>query len=235
MMAKFNASLREGHLRALLRIFAYCKQKHITSMIVFDAHAKDFSDVTWDSVDWSEFYPDAVKLGEAIPFNAPRPRGNAVQLNMFCDASHATDLITRRSTTGILFFMNVAPVKWYFKRQNTIESSTFGSKFVALKIAAEMNDGLLRYKIRMFGIPLDGPTNGFCDNESVVRNATIPESTLQKKHNSIAYHKCRESVAQGALRIKHKRGKFNCSDILTKFLPAPAHVQCSRCIMFNRR
>ena len=61
-------------------------------MIVFDAHAKDFSDVTWDSVDWSEFHPDAVKLGEAIPSNAPRPRGNAVQLNMFCDASHATDL-----------------------------------------------------------------------------------------------------------------------------------------------
>lgn len=90
-MAKFNASLREGHLRALLRIFAYCK-KHLTSMIVFDAHAKDFSDVTWDSVDWSEFHPDAVKLGEAIPSNAPRPRGNAVQLNMFCDASHATDL-----------------------------------------------------------------------------------------------------------------------------------------------
>ncbi len=65
-------------------MFAYCK-KHVTSMIVFDARAKDFSDVKWDSVDWSEFYPDA------IPSNAPRPQGNAVQLNMFCDASHATD------------------------------------------------------------------------------------------------------------------------------------------------
>ena len=87
----------------------------------------------------------------------------------------------------------------------------------------------------MFGIPLEGPTNGFCDNENAVRNTTVPESTLQKKHNSIAYHKCRESVALSAIRIKHERGKFNCSDILTKFLPAPAHVQCSRCIMYNRR
>ena len=232
-MAKFNAAPREGHLRALLRVFAYC-EKHITSMIVFDGKAKDFSDIIWDSADWSEFYPDAVKHGEAMPSNAPPPRGNAVQLNMFCDASHATDLVTRCSTTGIIFFMNGAPVKWYSKRQNTIESSTFGSEFVALKIASEMNDGL-RYKLRMFGIHLMGPTNGFCDNESVVRNATIPESTLAKKHNSIANHKCRESVAQGALRIKHERGEFNCSDILTKFLPAPAHVQCSRCIMYNRR
>ena len=71
----------------------------------------------------------------------------------------------------------------------------FGSESVALKIAAEMNDGL-RNQIRMFGIPLNGPTNGFCNNESVVRNATIPESTLQKKHNSIAYHKSRERGAR---------------------------------------
>ena len=193
-MAKFSASPGEGHLQALLRIFAYCK-KHITSMIVFDVRIKDFSDVTWDSVDWSEFYPDAAMLGEAVPPNPPEARGNPVQLNMFCDASHATDLVTRRLTTGILFFLNGAPVKWYSKSQNTIESSTFGSEFVALKIAAEMNDGL-RYKIRTFGIPLLGPTNGFCGNESVVHNATIPELTLQKKHNSIAYHKCRESIGR---------------------------------------
>ena len=98
---------------------------------------------------------------------------------MFCDAAHAADLLTRRSTTGITFFLNGAPIKWYSKRHNTIESSTFGSKFIALKIATEMNDGL-QYKLRMFGIPILGPTNGFCDNESAVKNAMIPESTLEK-------------------------------------------------------
>jgi hypothetical protein len=45
----------------------------------------------------------------------------------------------------------------------------------------------LCYKLRMFGIPLDGPMNVFCDNEVVTKNATILESTLKKKHNSIAY------------------------------------------------
>ena len=130
--AKFGATSREGHLRALFRIIAYCK-KHITSMIVFDFTPKDFEGLTWDSVDWSEFYPDAVKLGEAIPLNAPTPRGNSVQLNIFCDVSNAPDLVTRRSTTGILFFMNGAPIKWYSKRQNTIESSTFGSEFCGIE------------------------------------------------------------------------------------------------------
>ena len=63
----------------------------------------------------------------------------------------------------------------------------------------------------MFGIPIDGPTNGFCDNESVVKNATRPESTLSKKHNSIAYHKTRECVAYKAIHIAHEPGKSNLS------------------------
>jgi hypothetical protein len=47
----------------------------------------------------------------------------------------------------------------------------------------------------MFGIPLEGPTNIFCDNKSVLTNTTKPESTLKHKHNSIAYHRVREAAA----------------------------------------
>jgi len=59
----------------------------------------------------------------------------------------------------------------------------------------------LRYKLRMFGIPLEGPVNTFCDNSSVVTNATMPESMLKKKHNSITYHCAREAIAAGVLRV----------------------------------
>jgi len=85
----------------------------------------------------------------------------------------------------------------------------------------------------MFGIPIDGPTNTFCDNQSVVNNATRPKSTLQKKHNSFAYHKVQESVAAGALCIKHEPGTENLADRLTKFLAAPAHHRCAGCILWH--
>jgi hypothetical protein len=221
------AAPRQGHFTGLIRAFAYVK-KHLQSKIVFDPTKRDWSDIEWITRDWSEFYPDI--KGENLPLHMPEPRGESVQVNMWCDSAHATDLVTRRSTTGIIFFLNGAPIKWYSKRQNTIESSTFGSEFVALRIAVEMNDAL-RYKLRMFGVPIDGPTNGFSDNLSVVRNATLPESTLAKKHNSIAYHKTRECVASGAIRIAHESGKTNLSDVLTKFLPPPAHRWCCQCIM----
>jgi len=108
-----------------------------------------------------------------MPINIPTPRGQAVKINMFCDAAHATNLIRRRSTTGIIFFLFNTPIIWYAKRQNMIESSTFGSVFIALRIASELNDAL-RYKLRMFGIPITEPTISYCE----VKNATVVTLTL---------------------------------------------------------
>jgi len=70
----------------------------------------------------------------------------------------------------------------------------------------------------MFGIPIDGPVNVFCDNKSVVTNSTVPTSTLKKKHNSIAYHRVREAVAAGILRIAKVHTTENLADLLTKSL-----------------
>jgi hypothetical protein len=223
-MAKFMAAPCEGHLMAVVRAFAYAKRYH-TSKLVFDPIPRNWSSITRPTADWHEFYPDAF---EPLPEHFPSPRGQPVQINMFCDAAHATDLITRRYTTWVGIFLNGAPIKWYSKRQNTIESSTFGSEFVALRIAAEMNDAL-RYKLRMFGIPIDGPSNTFSDNESVVINATRPESVLKKKHN---YQKVRECVASESMRIKHERGIANLADVLTKWLPAFKHMSCCKCMMW---
>jgi hypothetical protein len=136
--------------------------------------------------------------------------------------------VTRRSQTGILLFLNRAPIIWYSKRQNTVETSTFGSEFVAMRIAVELIEAL-RYKLRMFGVPLDGPTNVFCDNEAVTKNATIPESTLKKKHNSIAYHRTREAVAAETIRVAKEDGVTNLADVLTKLLPqATKDFLCDR-------
>ena len=114
--------------------------------------------------------------------------------------------------------MNRAVVLWYSKRQNTVETSTFGSEFVAMRVAVELIEAL-RYKLRMFGVPVEGATNVFCDSEAVTKNAMFPESTLKKKHNAIAYHRTREAVAAGTIRVTKEDGKTNLADILTKPLP----------------
>ena len=130
----------------------------------------------------------------------PEPRGKSVQISCYVDADHAGDVVSRRSHTGILIYVNRAPVIWYSKRQNTVETSTFGSEFIALRIATEMIG--LRYKLRMFGVPLDGPANVFGDNQFGINNASIPESPLKKKHVAICYHRVMEACASGIIRLE---------------------------------
>ena len=49
----------------------------------------------------------------------------------------------------------------------------------------------------MMGIPVEGPSYIEGDNQSVLVNTTIPDSTLKKNNQSIAYHFAREGAAQG--------------------------------------
>ena len=122
---------------------------------------------------------------------------------------------------------------WYSKRQATVESSTFGSEFVALRVASELIISM-RYKLRMMGVPIEGPTHVFCDNEAVYKNSSIAHSTLKKKHNSICFHRVRECVAAGIQVIHKVDSADNLSDILTKSLPAHIRKKLRSFIMYIR-
>ena len=88
----------------------------------------------------------------------PEPKGHEVLISCFVDANHAGNVKDRRSQTSILIFVNKAPIHWYSKRQATVEVSTFGAEFCAMKVSVEMIEPL-RYKLCMFGVPIDEPRN----------------------------------------------------------------------------
>jgi len=132
---------------------------------------------------------------------------------MFVDASHATNLVTRQSRIGVLIYVNKTPIIWYSKKQNSIETSSFGSEFMALGV--ELLEGLI-YKLQMMGVPIEGYCHTCVDSMSVVNNTSIPESVLKKKSNTIAYHYVRSKCAEDVLRITYENTKTNLADILTK-------------------
>ena len=116
--------------------------------------------------------------------------------------------------------MNSALVKWFSRRQQTVKTSAFSSKFIALKQCIEDVEHL-RFKLRMFGIPIhdDGePTHILSDNNSVVTNTAKVESSLNKKHSSIAYHFSRWNVAAGVCQIAWVPTGENIADAMTKIL-----------------
>ena len=142
----------------------------------------------------------------------------------FCESDHVGDKVARRSRTGILLFVNRALVNWVSKKQNSVETSTFGSEFMGLKTAMEMVIGL-RYKLRMMGVPIEGPTRFCVDNMSVVNNTSMPSSTLKKKSNAIAYHFVREKIAARVGYVTYEPTDTNLADILTKQQSGPERTQ----------
>ena len=142
-------------------------------------------------------------------------RGNQVVILIFTDAAFARGLVTRRSQSGIIIYINCASITWYSKQQNTVEASTFGSEFIALEVGCEINNGL-RYKLRMMDVPVEGSTNVYFDNEAVVNNSSLEESTLKKKHLLVCYHKTCECYAKGAVHIGYKSIETNLADVCTK-------------------
>ena len=146
-------------------------------------------------------------------------------ITVFIDADHAGDTVSRRSRTGFVVFLNGAPIYWMSKKQTSIEISTFGSEFVAMKQATKFVRGL-RYCLRMMGITVTNPAFVYGDNQSLLYNVTLPSSTLKKKSNSIAYHFVREGCAMKKWICGYVRTHLNPSDILTK--PKSAGVDRDR-------
>jgi hypothetical protein len=228
LMSQFSCAPRKGHIDALYGVFRYLK-KYIKLKLVLDHRLRNMEQFDFKTFEWERYYPGAKEL---IPDDLPDALGNPVQVTFFVDAAFATDLVTRRSTTGIIIFVNGAPILWYSKRQATVETSTYGSEFTGLRIAIEKVEGL-RFKLRAMGLPMAGPANGFCDNQSVVLNATLPSSTLKKKHNAVNYHKCREAIASGTVRLAKEPGETNLSDICTKLLNGPRKRLLASHILFQ--
>ena len=210
---------RIGHLDAVHQIFRYL-QKNLSKnpgrlafdpvIPVIDENLFNCSAQTMEH--WKEFYPEA---SDPVAIGAPEPLGNPVDIAAYVDANHAGNLANRRSHTGILIFVNNALTMWFSKHQNTVETSSFGSEFVALRIATEMVEAL-RYKLKMFGVPILGTSSVFCDIKSVVTNASVPSSVLNKRHNAICYHRVREAQAAGIIRVGWIPGTENLADLLTK-------------------
>ena len=141
--------------------------------------------------DWYDFYRD---VKEAIPEDSLTKRVNVVYTHCFVKTEHASDRNNRGYQTRVLLFFNKAPILWYSKLHNTVDNSKFSSDFIALKIATELVKDLL-YKLRVFDIPIEGPTDMLCDKKNVYKDALTPELTLKKKNISIFYHNCTEAVA----------------------------------------
>jgi hypothetical protein len=102
---------------------------------------------------------------------------------------------------GLFCFVGSTPVLWKLQQEASVQTSTFGAKFTALKKAVERTI-TIRYYLRSMGVKVTKSTPVFVDNMSVVLNASNPGSTHNKKSVALLYHFVREHVANSAIKIR---------------------------------
>ncbi len=211
-LSSFRAAPRVGHLERAKRVCCYAiGLKH--AAIRFRVKEPDFSSIPIPDYDWS--YSVYGNPQEDIPKDAPEPLGNYVQLSHFVDANLMHCLLTGRSVTGVLHFMNQTPMDWFTKKQSTAETATFGSEFIAARTAIEQIIDI-RNTLRYLGVPIRQYSYLFGDNQTVVNSATQPHGKLHKRHTMLSFHRVREAIASKMVIFTHIPGAINPADILSK-------------------
>ena len=211
-MGSFRVAPREGHLQRLRRIYGYlARMKHGT--IRYRTDQPDYSQIEVQDFDWKQSVYGNVR--EMIPKDAPRALGKPVTQTTYVDANLLHNLATGHSVTGVLHLLNQTPADYYTKKQATVETSTYGSEFVAARTAVQQIQDI-RLMLRYLGAPIKGCAYLFGDNEAVVKSGSIPYSRLSKRHIALSYHYVREVIASGMVAFVHIPGDQNPADILSK-------------------
>jgi len=211
-MSSFRAQPRIGHLKRVKRICGYL-YKTKDAAICIKVGEPDYSDLAEEEYDGaSTIYGD---VSEILPKDAPVPLGNFVMLSHYVDANLYHDMLTGRSVTGILHYLNKMPINWYFKKQATIETATYGSELVSARLAVDQIVDL-RLTLQYLRVPIREKSYLFGDNKLVVNSSAKPHLKLHKRHNALSFHWVCEAVTSHYVSFTFRDGEYNPADILSK-------------------
>ena len=221
-LSRFRAQPRMVHLDRAKRIVGYLLFLP-DGAIRFRTGEPDFSSLKDQEYDWTRsVYSGAC---EQIPHDIPKPLGKHVQTTHYVDANLHHDLATGKAVTAALHFLNQTPIGAYNKRQSTVETSTYGSKFVAARTAVDQIIDI-RTTLRYLGVPIRDKNYMFGDNRSVVTSSTIPKFTITK---DTIWHPTTESGKQMRLNTSHSIGKMAKATLLISSANIGSLQLCGPC------
>ena len=178
-MSRFNQCPRIDQTKHVTGIFYYLR-KYPNNSIKICTNFIDLDKLGAKKVirkgEWNDYY----RVIEEMDEKHPKPVGNPVETTIFVDSNWAGDTDNRRSTSGIVAFVNNTPYRWFAKKQDSTNCSSFTAEFSAMRKAVELARSM-RYTLRSIGLPIKGPTTIVCDNESVVKQTSQPGSPLENK------------------------------------------------------
>jgi hypothetical protein len=189
----------------------------------------DYSDYQDPEYHWSSSVYGDVK--EGIPMDIPEPKGKYVTLSHYFDVNLYHDMVTGRSVTAILHFLNQTPMDWYSKKQATVETASFGSELIPARTTINQIVDL-RTTLRYLCVPIREKSYVFGDNKTIIDASSTPHAKLHKRHKALSFHRVGEAVASKYVMIFHLPGKYNPADILSKHWAYASVLQTMNALLF---
>lgn len=157
--------------------------------------------------------------------------GESNDLIGYSDSDFASDVDTRKSTTGYIFQMNGGPITWCSQKQKTIALSTTEAEFVA---ACESAKEILWLKQLLSELGENYNCITLCvDNQSAIKLINNPSYHKRTKHIDVKYNFIREKVELGLIKVEYVPSNEQLADILTKPLPAQVFAYLRSHILYH--
>jgi len=133
----------------------------------------------------------------------------------YTDSDQAGDLVQRKSTSGVLFFLGSNLITWSSQKQRIVALSSCEAEYVAAALGACQGVWLSRLiaelkneQVQKFRLLID--------NKSAIELSKNPVHHERSKHIDTRYHYIRDCIEQGVVEVDHVRTGDQLADILTK-------------------
>lgn len=146
-----------------------------------------------------------------------RRKKGAVHLVGFSDSDLAGDVDTRKSTTGVFFFLGDNLITWQSQKQKVVALSSCEAEYIAATTAACQGVWLARLLAELKGEEADAVTLNV-DNQSAIQLSKNPVFHDRSKHIETRYHYIRECIEEDRVKIEFVSTNDQLADILTKSL-----------------
>lgn len=151
----------------------------------------------------------------------------------YSDADMAGDVDTRKSTSGVIFFLGGNPITWQSTKQKVVALSSCEAEYIAAATAACQGVWLARLVSDMLGTE-SGVPELKVDNQSAIALSKNPVFHDRSKHIDTRFHYIRECIDGNKIVLWHTSTENQLADVLTKALGRVRFQQLRALIGVNK-
>ena len=134
-------------------------------------------------------------------------------MQVFTDASHASDVDTRRSVSGIVIKVGGNTVFWKVCFQSIVSHSSTESELMALDKGATLGQ-YIKWLCLSMGVVAKKPIHIYVDNSATITISSNPVQPGRNLHVHARFFYIRDFVEEGEYEITHLRTDRQLSDVL---------------------